>query len=43
VSTVIFALFFIGLGVLMIWGIKETWNDPGMSEEKFDRLFRKNR
>jgi hypothetical protein len=31
-SVFIFALFFIGLGVLMIWGIKETLKDKGIED-----------
>jgi len=38
----IFVLLGIGFLAFFIWVFKESWNDPGMSEEKFNRLFRKN-
>jgi hypothetical protein len=36
-STVILALFFIGLGVAFVWGIKEIWNTP--PQKKFIRKY----
>jgi hypothetical protein len=32
VFTVIIVLFFIGLGVLVVWGIKETWQNKNPSK-----------
>ena len=42
----IFAIILIFIAILcgygFTWFLKETWNDPGMSEEKFNSLFRRN-
>ena len=37
-------IVFIGLCAWgFIWFVKETWNDTGMSDEKFERLFKRKR
>jgi len=42
-SIIFFCLVFIGLAVLVVWGLIETWNDPGMSDEDFERIFKRKR
>jgi len=42
-AMVILFLLAVILVPFFVLGIKESWNSPGMSEEEFNRLFRKNR
>ena len=41
-SIIVFFILLIGLIALVIWGLRETWNDPGIDVKKFIKKCREN-